>query len=111
MNPQAINYFKASCIAYNKLHNLPFVGNEEYWSGRIYAYHLIGKIHELENSFKKLHSVSELPLDIYMDLNSRLIIAKSKLKRWLASIPVLDKSMEVEEVHDVFNEIEKIIKK
>ena len=108
MNNIGIKYFLAASEAYRKFHDLPFVGNEDYWTGRIYAYHLMDQLHQLEKSFKKLHAKSELPLDIYMDLNSRLIISKSKIKRWLASIPVLDKTYEVEETHDVFEKIEKI---
>ncbi len=108
MNEVAIKYFLAASEAYRKLHNLPFAGNEQYWTGRIYAYHLMNKLHELERDFKDLHSRAELPLDVYIDLNSRLIISKSKIKRWLASIPVLDKHYDVEETHNVFEEIEKI---
>jgi len=111
MNPIAIQYFVAASNAYKKMHDMPFVGNEEYWSGRIYAYHLMNNIHSLERSFKKLHSKTELPLDIYMEINSRLIAAKSKLKRWLASIPVLDKSTPMDETEDVFEKIEKISEK
>lgn len=108
MNQKAINYFIAATQAYNKLHDLPFVGNEDYWTGRIYAYHLMASLHDLENSFRRLHAKTELPLDVYMDLHGRLIIAKSKLKRWLMSVPVLDKTMPENDTVDVFEKIEKI---
>jgi hypothetical protein len=108
MSSISLKYFLAASEAYKKLHDLPFVGNEDYWTGRIYAYHLMDQLHQLEKTFKALHNKSELPLDVYMDLNSRLIISKSKIRRWLASIPSLDKEYDIERSVDVFEKIEKI---
>lgn len=102
-----IDYVKAINLAYYRLHNIPFKGNEEYWRKRIFAFELMNDLHEIQRMFDS--GKDKIPVDIYLHYKTKIDDLKGLIKQKLYSIPFIDTSLiPVENEKKIWEKIEKI---